>query len=239
MPCPGGFVGLGNLPARKIGRADIQDLALLDEHFHGLPDLLPGRQPVHVVELVQVDMVGLHAPQRFFTGVPDVQRRKTGRVGPVAHVPVDLGGNDDLFASRAALRKPAPDDLFGDALAGLPAVDVGGIEEVNAQVEGFVHDDEAIGFGRLGAKVHRPEAQTGNFQAGAAQLREFHDFLLKMGRDVRYVPVKGYLLESSCTVLSISSSTWPALSAEGVIWNREKNPSPNTRRALRQLAACG
>ena len=62
------------MPAGKIGRTDVNDLALLDQHFHGLPDLLPGRQAVHVVHLVQVDVVGLQALERTFHGLADVQR---------------------------------------------------------------------------------------------------------------------------------------------------------------------
>ena len=57
-------------------------------------------------------------------------------VGPVAHVAVDLGRQHDLLAPPAALREPAADDLLGDAFALLPAVDVGGVEEVDARAPG-------------------------------------------------------------------------------------------------------
>ena len=133
---------LGDVPAGKVGRADVEHLALLDEHFHRLPDLLPGCQAVDVVHLVQVNVVGLQALERPFAGLADVQRRKFAMVRPVAHAPVDLGGDDDLLAPPAALGEPAPDDLLGDTLAGLPAVDIGGVEEVDAQFEGLVHDGE-------------------------------------------------------------------------------------------------
>ena len=61
MPVFGNLLGARNVPAGKIGRTDIDNLALLDKHFHGLPDLLPGCQTIHVVHLVQIDVVGLQA----------------------------------------------------------------------------------------------------------------------------------------------------------------------------------
>ena len=98
--------------------------------------------------------------------------RPTGRAsfGPVAHRAVDLGRQHDLLAPPAALRQPAPDDLLGDALAVLAAVDVGGVEEVDAQLQRLVHDREAVGLARLRPEVHRAQAQPADLQAGAAEV---------------------------------------------------------------------
>ncbi len=137
------------------------------QHFHGLPDLFPGGETVDVVHLVQVDVVGLQAFERTFHGLADVQGGEAVVIGPVAHAAVDLGGQDDLLAASAALGEPAPDDLFGDAFADLPAVDVGGVEEVDAEFEGLVHDGEGLFFGGLRAEVHGAEAEAGDLAAGA------------------------------------------------------------------------
>ena len=83
-------------------------------------------------------------------------------VRPVAHAPVHLRGDDHFLAPPAALGKPASDNLLGDAFADLPAVDIGGIEEINAQFERLIHDGEGIFLFRLWAEVHRPQAQPGN-----------------------------------------------------------------------------
>ena len=128
----GGFVGFGDVPAGEVAAADVDHFALLDEHFHRLPDFFPGRLAVDVVHLVQVDVIGLQAAQAGFAGAANVQRREAAFVGPVAHIAVDFGGDDDFLAPPAALREPAPDDLLGDAFALFPAVDVGGVEEVDA-----------------------------------------------------------------------------------------------------------
>src|SRR5213079_1576314 len=102
------------------------DLALRDQHLHGLPDLVPGGVPIHVVHLVEVEVIGAQPLQALLAGAADVQGREAALVGPVTHLSVDLGAEHDLVAPAAALGQPAPDDLLGDALASAPAVDVGG-----------------------------------------------------------------------------------------------------------------
>ena len=174
MPRPGRLVGLDDVPAGEVRRADVQHLALLHEQVHGLPDLVPGRVPVDVVHLVQVDVVGLHPPQRALAGPADVQRRQLVLVGPVAHRPVQLGRQDHLVAAPAALGEPAADDLLGDALALLPAVDVGGVEEVDALLEGPVHDRVGVLLGGLRTEVHRAQAQPADQQPGPSEMGVLH-----------------------------------------------------------------
>ena len=81
-----------------------------------------------------------------------------------------------IDAPSAALRKPASDDLFGDAFAFFAAVDVGRVEKVDAGFQRLVHDRETVRLRRLRAEVHRAEAQPADFQASAAQLRVLHGF---------------------------------------------------------------
>src|SRR5207302_2478759 len=51
------LVGLRDVPAREVAAADVDDLAVVDELLHGLPDLVPRRVPVDVVHLVEVDVI--------------------------------------------------------------------------------------------------------------------------------------------------------------------------------------
>jgi hypothetical protein len=131
-----------------------------------------------VVHLVQVDVVGAQPPQGVFTGAADFHGAEPAPHGQVllvlAHVAEDLGGEDDLFAAHVALGEPAADDLLGDAFAFLAPVDVGGVEEVDAQVEGLVHHGEAVGFGGVGAEVHGAQAQAGHTAAGASERGVLH-----------------------------------------------------------------
>src|SRR4030095_9714151 len=80
----------------------------------------------------------------------------------------------DLAPPPAALGEPATDDLLGDALTGLAAVHIGGVEEVDPALHGAVHDDVAVVLGRLGTEVHRAETEPAYRQAGAAKIRVLH-----------------------------------------------------------------
>src|SRR6202042_1624098 len=84
------FLGLGDMPPREVRRPDVDDLALGAQDLHGLPDLVPRRAAVHVMHLVQVDVVGPQPPQRVLAGPADVQRGQETVVGPVSLAAVQL-----------------------------------------------------------------------------------------------------------------------------------------------------
>src|SRR5690606_32695199 len=62
----------GDVPAGEIAGADIGDLAFTDQLLHRLPDFLPGRCPVDVMHLVEVDVVGVQPLQTGLAGTPDM-----------------------------------------------------------------------------------------------------------------------------------------------------------------------
>ena len=97
-----GALRLGDVPAGEVAAADVEHLALLHQLLHRLPDLLPRRVAVDVVHLVQVDVVGLQAPQAASHARADVVGRQPALVRALAHAAVDLGGQHDL--ARAARR---------------------------------------------------------------------------------------------------------------------------------------
>src|SRR5262249_33516334 len=108
-------------------------------------------------------------------------------VRAVAHLAVHLGGDDNLLAPAAALGEPATDDLFGDALAELPPVHVGGVEEIDAVFAGAVHDREAVRLRRDGTEVHGAQAEAADGQAGTAEVRVLHG--LNLARE-GYAPLR-------------------------------------------------
>ena len=87
---------------------------------------------------------------------------------------VDLGGQHGLLAALAALGEPGAEHLLGAALAGVEAVDVGGVEEVDPLGERAVHDRVRVGLLGLPAEVHGAEAEAGDGQAAAAEVRVLH-----------------------------------------------------------------
>lgn len=170
--------GLGlrdrEMPAGEVGGAEVQHLALGDKGFTRLPQFFPRRVAVDVVELVQIHVVGLQAAQRRVDRAADVQGGKLALVGPVTHGAVQLGGDDRALAADAVAGEPGADDLLGAALAGGAAVGVGRVEEVDALVEGVVHDVVGGRLVGLGAEVHGAQAEAGDGKAGPAEVRVLH-----------------------------------------------------------------
>ena len=165
---------LREVEASEVRGADVEHLPVADENLHRLPDLFPRRLSVDVVHLVEIDVIGLQPLERAFAGLPDVKRGELRVVRSVAHWVVDLRREDDLLAPPAALREPASDDLLGPPFAALPAVDVGGVEEVDPEVERLVHDDERVGLARLRTEVHRAEAKPADAETRATEADVAH-----------------------------------------------------------------
>ena len=69
----GGFVGTRNTPAGEVGRADVQDLALLHQQLEGLPDFVQRHAAVDVMHLIQIDVVRVQPAQAGIAGRADVQ----------------------------------------------------------------------------------------------------------------------------------------------------------------------
>jgi hypothetical protein len=84
------------------------------------------------VDLVQVDVVGPQPAERIVDGVADVLAREPPQVRVVPHRVEHLGGDDHLVAPRPEILQRAPEDLLAPA----EGVHVGGVEEVDAELEG-------------------------------------------------------------------------------------------------------
>jgi hypothetical protein len=116
VPCARNLLGLRDRPAGEVRRADVDDLAVLDEHLHRLPDLIERRAPVHVMHLVQVDVIGLQASQRPLPSHarPMLRADRKVSLGQSLMEPYQLGGDHDLVPAAATLREPPADDLLGE-----------------------------------------------------------------------------------------------------------------------------
>src|SRR5690606_12550341 len=123
------------------------------------------------VNLVQVDVVGVQPAQAGLDAVHDALAGRPPLVGPVAHGVAHLGGHDDLVA--AAFDGPA-DGLLGPAAG----VRVGGVDEVDAQVQRPVNDALDAGRVHLAAELVRADTDNRNLKTGAAQSAILHAFRL-------------------------------------------------------------
>jgi hypothetical protein len=133
---------------------------------------------VGVVDLVEVDVVDAEAPQRSLDRGDNPAAGVAALVGVGAHGAVELGGEHDVVAPAA---QRLAHDPFGFAIA---AVDVGGIDEVDARVEGPVNDlDAVVGVGVAErAEHHGTQAIGGDLDAGAAQGARAHEGSSRGGR---------------------------------------------------------
>ena len=170
----GGGLRLGDVPAGEVAAARVQDLALLDGHLDGLPDLIPRGVPVNVVELVDVDVVRLEALEAGIQCPADVESREPAVIGPVRHTAEQLGGQHRVLTALTALGKPAAEDLFGPATVLGSAIHIGSVKEVDPRLLGGIHD--GVGGRHLGlrTKIHGAQAQTRDGQAGTAKMRVLH-----------------------------------------------------------------
>ena len=87
-----------------------------------------------------------------------------------------------MFAALAAFSEPTADDFLCPAAVPGAAVDVGGIEEVNAVLTGGIHDSVGSGLLGLWTEVHCPQAQPGDLEAGPAQMGVLHGNVLWFAR---------------------------------------------------------
>jgi hypothetical protein len=152
----------------RLAEAEVADLALLHELGHRADGLLDRRVGIDAVLVVEVDVVQAETLQRALAGPLDV----LGAAVDAAALSI-VGVADDPELRRehdliAAIGDRAPDE----ALVGVRAVDVGGVEEVDAELERAVDDGDrlvvvvrAIELGH----AHAAEAEGGNRGAGAAQ----------------------------------------------------------------------
>ena len=159
---------LDDLRGQERRRAEVADLALADEVGQRAERLVDVDLRPRAVHLVEVDVVDLQAAQRVLDLADDPAARAARLVGVlVVHVAVELGGQEDVVAAALAGLQRLADDLLGLAAG----VDVGGVDDVDAGVEGAVDDrDRLVVVGVAPrAEHHRAEGQRADLDAGPAE----------------------------------------------------------------------
>ena len=157
-----------DVPAGEVAAADVDDLALLDENLHRLPDLIPRCGAVDVMHLIEVDVVGLQPPQAGIARGANMASGEPAIIRPVRHRPIQLGGEHHLLAPITAEREPPTNDLLGCAHALVAPVAIGRVEEIDPQIKGAIHDRAGFLLGSLRPEVHRAETQLAHLQCCAA-----------------------------------------------------------------------
>ncbi len=152
-----------------LGEADVADVAGLDQlgdRADGLLDRHGGVQPGGAVD---VDVVGAQAAQGVGEGGLD--RRRAGVVAEPLAVRAALGA--ELHADPDVLAVAAAQRLVDQQLVVAHAVEVAGVEQGDAGVEGRVDGRDALGLVGGAVEVrhaHAAEAEGGDRRAGGAEL---------------------------------------------------------------------
>ena len=164
-------VGLGDLPRRRVRNAEVAHLARAHEVLERRHRLLDRRVHVPVVQPVEVDVVGLQAPQRLARTRRSIDLRPEPPPfgSPGYRLPLNLVAMTEPVAPGRVAPDVVADDLLGVALG----VEVGGVDEVAAELEVSIDDLLRLLDARAPAEVfaerHRAEAERADAQAGAAE----------------------------------------------------------------------
>ena len=144
------------------------------------------------------------------------------------HFAMHLGGDDDLVPIGEVLQS-ASEDLLTRA----NGIDVGGIEEIDPQLEGFLDDRPAVFFVQHPfvnppcrvPEPHAAEADARHIHSGVSELRVFHMIVLSfllIGTDAPtlHPQVRGDSLLPSCS----SAALMRYSPSSGLICNRFSSP---------------
>ena len=119
-----------DLLRRPFAEADVARLALAHHVAQRLHGLLDRRAAVVAMALIEIDMVDAQALQRAVDLLGDLRARQAAVGG--AHRKEHLGRQD------VRLARPARQNLAQEGLRRAAAVDIGGVDEVDAEVEGAI-----------------------------------------------------------------------------------------------------
>jgi len=157
-----------------LGESDMTDLAFLDELRHGVDGFFDGRVGVDAVLVVEVDVIDAETAQAALAGFADIVGFAVDAAGPgiggVAN-DAEFGGEDDFVALA---HDGASDELF----VSVRSVDVGGVEEGDAEIDGLVDGGDGFGVVASGVELrhaHAAESFGGNLESAAAKRAGLHD----------------------------------------------------------------
>ncbi len=156
------------LGGAEIGGADGAHLAGLGELLQRPKRLLHRRRRVRLVHPQQVDRVGLEPPQAGFDRCKDIGAAAAMLFVDAGHRLAELGGKRHLPAPRA--QHLADDRLRAAAIA----VDVGGVEMGDAEIQCLVDDLARCLQVETAAELIGAEADQRHLDIGRPELAGFH-----------------------------------------------------------------
>jgi hypothetical protein len=195
-----GPLRIDDLPGGKVRAADIAYLSLANEIVQGRKRLVDRRFAVGLVDLIEIDPIGLQA---FEAGLDGRKNITSGGARPgagIVHLHCEFGRKHDVLAPQAQYRAQL---LLGAAAI---AVDVGGVEKRDAEIECSVHDLarslELKHAEIVAAEAHERDLKPRNVPDCAFPLRVLVDRIYRQGWRTRHHAVKR-LLEARLDAVSM------------------------------------
>ena len=153
-------------PGGPVGHADIAHMTLADKIVERPHRLFDRRHRIHAVDLVEVDIVGTQPAQAGLDRIHDMPARGAAVIGPVAHLPQNLGRQHHVGARPAGIAHGGAGDLFRKSAR----IDIGGVDEIDAPIQRPGKEAAAA------AEGHGAEAEFRHEQARAAKGVVAHRF---------------------------------------------------------------
>src|SRR5215208_5637774 len=126
------FLELGHLLDAEVRDADVADLTLLDHLVQGPGGLLEGGVEVRPVDLVEVYVIGAQETQGFLDALPEPLGARVAEQLLPLHPQAPLGCQDYLVPAVLYL---GLERLAQKLLGGAEPVSLGGVEEVDAELQ--------------------------------------------------------------------------------------------------------
>ncbi len=146
-----GMAELGNLPRAMVRQSVVAQFARLDQIVERTHRFFDRRLVVFAMDVEQIDVIGVQALQAGIDGTHDVFARCTACVDIAAIERIgELGGEHPAFALRG-------DAAAHHALGFAFAVDIRGIDRIDALLVGLIDDARGGCFVGRAAEHHRSE----------------------------------------------------------------------------------
>src|SRR5215831_11345297 len=157
-----------DLLRREIRAAEEAHLSVPHQLVERAQGFLDWRPRVRAMQLVKIDPIGTQPLQARLDRVHDIAPRRPLELAGLIHRHAELAREHDRFA---LLAENASEALLRAAFV---AVAVGGVDQVDAELDRFAYNPARRRKIDAAAEVVSAEADDGHFKRGAAELALFH-----------------------------------------------------------------
>src|SRR5687768_5496592 len=134
------------------GAAYIADLAGVDQIVKRAQGFFLRMSQGRAVKLVKVNLIGLQALERIFTGFDDMVACSASIIWQITNAPKHLSGQYNPLTQIVFFQ-----ELPSDSLALSFVVDICAVEKIDSGVHSLLHDRKRLCFVRRLTEIHRSQ----------------------------------------------------------------------------------